>query len=258
MMKPLVSIIMPTYNCGLFICESIDSVLKQTVTDWELLIIDDCSTDNTKEVLKPYLEKYANIHYECLPENGGPAVARTEGLKKASGTYIAFLDSDDCWDPEKLEKQIRFMEDNHADFSCTAYRQMNEDGELLGVTLFPPEKTDYRHCILYSNPIGNLTVMYNQDHLGKFEVPPIRKRNDFALWLQILKKTDYCYGMQDVLATYRSGRTGSVSTNKLKQAKYHWQLYHDIEKHNIFRSAFEVCCWAVVKVLGLGARKVKE
>lgn len=255
--KPLVSIIMPTYNCANFIGESIESVLNQSIKDWELWIIDDRSTDNTKEVLKEYIRRYPNIHYHCMEVNGGPAPARTEGIKRSTGKYIAFLDSDDLWLPTKLEKQIDFMESNHIYFSCTAYRQMNEQGEDLKTVMIPPEKTNYNKCIRLSNPIGNLTVMYDQDKLGKFAVPLIKKRNDFALWLQILKKTNYCYGMKDVLGVYRLGRTGSVSSNKLKQAKYHWQLYHDIEKHNLFRSLYELGCWAFVKGTGIGLKKVK-
>ena len=254
----LVSVIMPTYNCAPFILESLDSVIAQTVTDWEVQIVDDCSTDNTAEVLKPYLEKYENIHYYVLPENGGPAVARTEAIKRATGKYIAFLDSDDLWTPNKLEKQIAFMEKTRAKFSATGYGWMNENGESLNTVLIPPKKTDYKKMIKLSNPIGNLTVMYNQEELGKFEVPPIKKRNDFALWLRILKKTNYCYGMEDVLGTYRMGRTGSVSSNKLKQAKYHWQLYHEIEGHSIVRSLYEIACWAWVKGTGFGIDKRKE
>ena len=107
---PLVSVIMPTYNCAAYIGTSIESVISQTVTDWEIQIVDDCSTDDTQSVLQPYLKKYPNIHYYCLLENGGPAVARTEAIKRAAGKYIAFLDSDDLWFPDKLEKQISFME----------------------------------------------------------------------------------------------------------------------------------------------------
>lgn len=121
----LVSVIMPTYNCGKYILQSLDSVIAQTVTDWEIRIVDDCSTDNTAEVLKPYLEKYTNIHYYVLPQNGGPAVARTEAMKRATGKYIAFLDSDDLWMPDKLEKQIAFMEKNGAKFSATGYGWMD-------------------------------------------------------------------------------------------------------------------------------------
>lgn len=253
----LVSVIMPTYNCASFIEASINSVLAQTVTDWELLIEDDCSTDSTIEVLKPYLEKYPQIHYHCLEKNGGPAAARTEALRKANGKYIAFLDSDDLWHPEKLEKQIAFMKKTGVDFTATAYSQMDEAGNDLHTICLPPKRMNYNKCIRLSNPIGNLTVIYDQEKLGRFEVPPIKKRNDFALWLKILKKTKYCYGMDEVLATYRLGRTGSVSKNKLAQAKYHWQLYHEIEGHNLIRSSFEMCCWAWVKGTGIGLRRKK-
>lgn len=251
----LVSVVMPTYNCGEYIAESIRSAISQTLTDWEIQIVDDCSTDHTPEVLRPYLERYPNIFYHRLSRNSGPAAARTEAIRRASGKYIAFLDSDDLWMPEKLEKQITFMKESGAVFSCTAYRQMDADGGSLRTVMVPPEKTDYRKCIRLSNPIGNLTVMYDQEALGKFEVPPIRKRNDFALWLQILKKTDYCFGLDEVLGIYRMGRTGSVSRNKLAQAKYHWQLYHEIEGHSVFRSAYEMGCWAVVKGAGIGLHK---
>lgn len=254
-MTVLVSVIMPTYNCGKYIAKSIDSVIKQSINDWEIQIVDDCSTDNTVEVLKSYLQKDNRIHYYQLPRNGGPAVARTEAIKRATGKYCAFLDADDLWMPDKLEKQIKFMERTGARFSCTAYRQMDVEGNFFHTVMIPPKKTDYQKCIRLSNPIGNLTVMYNQDDLGKFEVPLIKKRNDFALWLQILKKTDYCYGMNDILAIYRMGRVGSVSHNKIAQAKYHWQLYHEIEGHSLIKSAVEVGWWAFVKGTGIGIDK---
>ena len=248
---------MPTYNCGKYISQSLDSVIAQTITDWEIQIVDDCSTDNTAEVLKPYLEKHPNIHYYVLSQNSGPAVARTEAIKHSNGKYIAFLDSDDLWVPNKLEKQINFMKRTGAEFSATGYKCMNEDGTDLHLAFIPPQKTDYKKMIRLSNPIGNLSVMYDQQALGKFEVPLIKKRNDFALWLQILKKTNYCYGMEEILATYRMGRSGSVSSNKLKQVKYHWQLYHKIEGHSVLRSLYEIGCWGVVKGTGIGIHKVR-
>ena len=251
----LVSVVMPTYNCGKYIEESIKSVINQSVKDWELWIVDDGSTDNTDEVVKFYIDNYASIHYCKLSENGGPAVARTEGIKRATGKYVAFLDSDDIWMTDKLEKQITFMEAVGAKFSATAYRQMDEFGNNTGIVCVPPKKMDYKKCIRLSNPIGNLTVMYNQEELGKFEVPLIKKRNDFALWLQILKKTDYCYGMEEALGSYRMGRSGSVSSNKLAQAKYHWQLYHGVECHNLIRSCYEMGCWAFVKGTGIGLNR---
>ncbi|BAL82285.1 putative glycosyl transferase family 2 protein [Selenomonas ruminantium subsp. lactilytica TAM6421] len=251
----LVSIIMPTYNCGSFIGKSIESVLKQTLKDWELLIVDDCSTDNTEAVVREYAIQHKQIHYIRLTCNSGVANARTEGIRKARGQYVAFLDSDDIWLPQKLEKQIKFMQDNKISFSCTGYECMNELGESLHYAFIPPKEITYEKCILLSNPIGNLTVIYNQNILGKFEVPSIRKRNDFALWLQILKKTDKCYGMQDILGVYRMGRRGSISYNKLSQLRYHWKLYHDIEKHSMVRSALEILCWILVKGTKFGLKK---
>lgn len=251
----LVSVIMPTYNCGEYIGQAIQSVISQTVVEWEIEIVDDCSTDQTREKVEPYLEQYPNIHYHRLSRNSGPAAARTEAIRRADGKYIAFLDSDDLWAPDKLEKQIAFMRKSGASFSCTAYRQMDAEGKALHTIVVPPAKTDYRKCIRLSNPIGNLTAMYDQEALGKFVVPPIRKRNDFALWLQILKKTDFCYGMEEVLGMYRVGRAGSVSRNKLVQAAYHWQLYREIERHSAVRSAYEVLCWALVKGTGIGLDK---
>lgn len=253
----MVSVIMPTYNCGRYLGQSIESVASQTVGDWEIQLVDDCSTDNTAEIAETYIRKYPNIYYYRLPQNSGPAVARTEAIQRASGKYIAFLDSDDLWMPDKLEKQIMFMKKKRAVFSCTAYRQMDEEGNNLHAVMVPPKKINYEKCIYLSNPIGNLTVMYDQEALGKFRVPDIKKRNDFALWLQILKKTEYCYGMEEVLGIYRLGRNGSVSQNKVAQIKYHWKLYHEIERHNVFRSVFEVGCWGFVKGTGIGLDKRK-
>lgn len=253
----LVSIIMPTYNCGEFIGQSIESVLNQTLKDWELIIIDDCSMDDTEKIVKKYAKQYPQIHYQKLKYNSGPAVARTEAIRLAKGEYVAFLDSDDVWFPYKLEKQINFMKEKDVDFSCTGYECMNEFGESLHYALIPPNEISYMKCIMLSNPIGNLTVMYNQAVLGKFEVPLIQKRNDFALWLQILKKTDKCYGVQEVLGCYRLGRKGSVSHNKIKQVKYHWQLYHNVERHGIIRSILETICWGFVKGTKIGLHKIK-
>ena len=256
-MKPLVSVIIPTYNCGKFIQESVQSVINQTVDDWEIQLVDDCSTDNTKDIIDPFLKRFPNIHYYLFKNNYGPAVARSEAIKQAKGKYCAFLDSDDIWMPDKIERQISFMEKNKIDFSCSAYRLMGIQGNDFHRIIIPPAHTSYKKCILLSNPISNLTAVYNQDSLGKFVVPPIKKRNDFALWLQILKKTEFCYGLKDVLASYRTGRTESVSHNKFSQAKYHWELYHNIEKHNVLRSLFEMGCWAFVKGTKLGIKTQK-
>lgn len=255
--RPRVTVVMPAYNSEGFIEMSIQSVIAQTLTDWEIEIVDDCSTDDTYEVVRPYLKQYPSIHYTCLDTNGGPGVARTEAIRRANGKYIAFLDSDDLWLPEKLEKQIAFMEKTGAVFSCTAYEQIDEEGNSLHKILEPPEETDYNKMIRLSCPIGNLTVMYNQEALGKYEVPLIRKRNDFALWLRIVKDAGYCAGMPEVLARYRV-RSGSTSRNKLGLVRYQWQLYHDIEGLGFLRSCWYMNCWAVVKGSGALRRSNKS
>lgn len=251
----LVSVIMPTYNCARFIAQSVESVLAQSHTNWELIIVDDCSTDTTKNILAPYLAKYPNIHYTCLEKNEGPAVARSTALKQAKGDYVAFLDSDDLWHPEKLTRQLAFMQEKNAAFCATAYSQMSEAGKTLSSVLVPPENTDYAKMLRLSCPIGNSTVMYNRLVLGDQTVPTIKKRNDFALWLQLLHTVPACCGMPDILTDYRV-RTQSVSSNKLKLLPYHWHLYHHIEKLNVFKSVWYILCWGFVKGTGIGIKKI--
>ena len=246
MKKDLVSIIMPTYNCGGYIERTIDSILNQTYNNWELIIVDDCSTDDTENVVKKY-KKDKRIKYIKLNKNSGAAVARTESMKEARGNYMAFLDSDDLWYPDKLEKQLNFMKENNYDFTCTAYEQIDENDNLLNKTIKTKKKADYNR-ILLDCPVGNSTVMYNVDSLGKFEVPNIRKRNDDALWLQIIKKAKYIYGYDEILMKYRV-RSNSISSNKLSLVKYHWQLYREIEHLSVIRSIFHICYWGIIKVL---------
>ena len=245
-MDELVSIITPTYNCGKFIARTIDSVLGQSYKNWEMIIVDDCSTDDTKEVVTEYVEKDDRIKYHVLEKNSGAAVARTTAMNLANGKYMAFLDSDDIWLPEKLEKQISFMEENGYAFTCTAYEKIDENDERLGKIRKTIKKTSYNRLLL-DCPVGNSTVMYNVERMGKFEVPNIRKRNDDALWLQMLKKEKYIWGMPEILMLYRI-RKNSISSNKFKLVKYHWILYRKIEKLSIIRSVFHICYWGFLKV----------
>lgn len=245
MESKLVSIIMPTYNCAKFIGKTIESVIAQTYENWELIIVDDCSKDNTEEVVSKYKDN--RIKYYRLENNSGAAVARTEAMKKAIGSYMSFLDSDDLWKKDKLEKQLEFMNKNNYNFTCTEYEQIDEEGNKLNKVIKVKKRADYNR-ILLDCPVGNSTVMYNVEKLGKFEVPNIRKRNDDALWLQILKKEKYIYGMPDILMEYRI-RSNSISSNKLSLVKYHWQLYRKIEHLSVFRSVFHICWWGMIKVL---------
>ncbi len=249
MREGLVSIITPTYNCGRFIGETIESVQKQTYTNWEMVIVDDCSIDRTKEIVEEYISKDARIQYYCLENNSGAAVARTRAMQLADGEYMAFLDADDLWTEDKLEKQLQFMKQNKYAFSCTSYEQIDEDGNLTNKIVKTIPKTSYNRLLL-DCPVGNSTVMYSVKKMGKFEVPNIRKRNDDALWLQMLKKEKYIMGMPDILMKYRI-RRNSISSNKLKVIKYHWILYREIEHLNIFRSLFHIGYWCVIKVMKL-------
>lgn len=247
MNEKLVSVITPTYNCAKFIARTIDSVRAQTYGNWEMIIVDDRSSDNTKEIVEEYIKNDSRIKYHLLEVNSGAAVARTTAMKLAQGAYMAFLDSDDVWMPDKLERQIKWMQENDYAFSCTAYEQIDEDDNLLGKTIKTVKKTNYNRLLL-DCPVGNSTVVYDVEKMGKFEVPNIRKRNDDALWLQMLKKEKYIYGMPDVLMKYRI-RKNSISSNKLKVIKYHWILYREIEHLSVVRSAFHICYWCLIKVL---------
>ncbi|MBE5749322.1 MAG: glycosyltransferase family 2 protein [Clostridiales bacterium] len=247
MSEKLVSIITPTYNCAKFIARTLDSVKAQTYQNWEMIIVDDRSQDNTKEIVEEYMKNDSRIQYHLLDENSGAAVARTTAMKLAKGSYMAFLDSDDIWLPDKLERQIKWMNDNGYAFSCTAYEQIDEEDNLLNRTIKTIKKTNYNRLLL-DCPVGNSTVVYDVEKMGKFEVPNIRKRNDDALWLQMLKKEKYIWGMPDVLMQYRI-RKNSISSNKLKVIKYHWILYREIEHLSVIRSAFHVFWWCVIKVL---------
>lgn len=247
MEEKLVSVIMPTYNCAKFIEETIKTVIAQTYKNWELIIVDDCSKDNTQEIVEKLKLQDNRINYFKFETNQGAAMARTKAMEMAKGNYMAFLDSDDLWVEDKLEKQLKFMNENNYNFTCTAYEQIDERGKELGKTIKTKTKVNYNRLLL-DCPVGNSTVMYNVDNLGKFKVPNIRKRNDDALWLQILKKEKYIYGMNEVLMKYRI-RQNSISSNKLDLIKYHWQLYREIEHLSVVRSAFHICWWGVIKVL---------
>jgi len=245
--RALVSIVMPTYNCGAFIEESIQSVQAQTHGDWELVIVDDCSTDDTKDRVERVASVDPRIHYHPLGVNSGAAVARTRGMELAAGRYIAFLDSDDLWRPEKLTRQLDFLNKTGGAIVCTAYDQIDEQGRTLGRVLSPKKRADY-NAVLLTCPIGNSSVLYDVGALGKFVVPNIRKRNDDALWLQMLKKEKYILGMPDVLMSYRV-RANSISANKLSLVRYHWTLYRDIEHLSVVRSAAHIGLWVVLKAL---------
>lgn len=235
-MDNLVSVIMPSYNTGKFIEKSVESVLSQTYENWELIIVDDCSTDNTDDVLKPYLSD-ARIKYFKNDRNCGAAVSRNYALQKAKGKWIAFLDSDDLWTPNKLREQIGFMERNGYRFSYTDYEEMDESGNSLGVMVTGPKKITKTGFFNYCW-VGCLTVMYDAEFIGLIQIEDIKKNNDYAMWLKVSQKAD-CYLLKENLAFYRRGRDGSVSSHGItKMIVWHYKLYRDAEKQNVVFALF--------------------
>lgn len=234
-MCDLVSIVMPSYNTGRFIKETIESVLAQTYTNWELIIVDDCSCDNTDTVVKPFLND-ERVHYLKNEVNSGAAVSRNRALREANGKWIAFLDSDDLWDPVKLERQVAFMQENGYHFSYTNYLEIDEASEPNGRFVTGPQRISkqgmYNYCWM-----GCLTVMYDAETVGLIQIEDIKKNNDYAMWLHVCEKAD-CFLLNETLAKYRK-RSGSISNHGyLKLIKWHYILYKKGMHKNTIVSAF--------------------
>ena len=243
--EELVSIIMPAYNCGDFIGIALNSVINQSYKNWEVIVVDDCSTDNTADVVQEYIKNDNRIKYHKLEKNSGAAVARNKAVDLASGKYMAFLDSDDVWFPEKLTKQIGFMEENDYGFTCTSYTKIDEQGEYLNRTIVAQPKRDY-DGVLKTCP-GNSTVIYNAEKLGKFKIPDIKKRNDYVMWLQVIKRAKYLYGVEEPLGSHRI-RTEGISSNKKSLVGYHWKVYREIENLSLLKSSYLIVYWVVATV----------
>ena len=231
-----VSIITPVYNSGRFIKNTIDSVLNQTYENWEMILVDDCSTDNSEEIIKEYMNLDSRIKYIKLTENSGAAVARNTAIEASTGRFIAFLDSDDIWFRNKLQKQLDFMINNNVGFSFTAYETIKEDGSNTGNIVNAPKSVDYNN-LLKNTIIGCLTVVLDKEIIGDIKMPLLRTRQDFATWLSILKRGHKAYGLNEVLAQYRLVE-GSISSNKLKAAKRNWYVYREVEKLSLAKSIY--------------------
>lgn len=243
--EPLVSIITPNYNCAKYIEETILSVLKQTYQNWELLIIDDCSNDNSYEIINKYLKLDNRIKLFIMNKNRGAAICRNKGIELSKGDYIAFLDSDDLWKKNKIKLQIEFMENKNVDFCYSKYTHMSEDGKKYFNEIRIPSELDYNK-MLYHCFTGCLTVIYNQKKIGKIYGPDIAKSNDYGLFLQVLKKTSNAKGIKENLAFYRI-RRNSISRNKWKKIYPHFYLLNKIEKINFFKSCFFIFTNILIK-----------
>lgn len=234
---PLVSVITPVYNAEAFIGETLDSIINQTHSNFEILCVDDLSTDKSKEIIEEYMKRDSRVKYFRLKEKGGASVARNLGLAEAKGEFIAFLDADDTWYPNKLTSQIEFMNLNSYDFTYTDYDYLLEDGKISETYIVGPKKLTYKN-ILKGNCIGCLTVMYRKSAIGLIQIPRIDKRNDYALWLKALSNTNAGYRLPKILSSYRYV-PGSLSNqgSKLSLLKYHFQLFTIVEDFGVMKSS---------------------
>jgi len=230
---PLVSIIMPTYNSSNTIVDSIKSVLHQSYDNWELIITDDCSEDNTLDIIEKIAVNEPRITITVNDMNRGAGFSRNASIERANGKYMAFLDADDLWSANKLEKQISFMEDNNYLFTFTSYQMFSYLGD--GKIVSAPESVSYNQ-LLYGNVIGCLTAVYNAEALGKQRMPLIRKRQDMGLWLTLLTKCNKAYSLPDILAKYRTD--SGMTQNKIHVAKYQWEFYRNVVNLGVLRSSW--------------------
>ena len=246
----LVSIITPTWNCARFICETIRSVQAQTYKNWEMIISDDCSTDNTCEVIAPYLKEDSRIKYICNPKNSGAAITRNTALKVAQGKWIAFLDSDDLWLPEKLEKQVSFMMENKYTFSYHEYTEMTEEGKDMGVYVSGIQKVNKFNMYTCCWP-GCLAVMYDREKIGLIQINDVKKNNDTAMWLKVVQKAP-CYLLKENLARYRR-RANSITPKPLWHRIWaHYPLFRVAEEMSPVTATF----WTLMNVFGNAFKKI--
>ena len=250
-MENLVSIIMPTYKCGKYIVESIKSVQAQTYKNWELIVVDDCSGDGTIGVVQDIQKEDHRIHFFSNARNSGAAVSRNVALREAKGQWIAFLDSDDLWEPTKLEKQIKFMEENDYAFSYHEYVEIDEQDNELGVHVSGKAHVGKFDMFACCWP-GCLSVIYDASKIGLIQINDIKKNNDTAMWLKVIRKAD-CYLLKECLGKYRR-RANSITPKPIWQRIWaHYPLFRVAEEMNPIAATF----WVVMNVFGNTYKKMR-
>ena len=235
MEKPLVSVIIPTFNAEKYISDTIQSVQNQTYQNWEIILVDDGSTDETKTIITQFLAD-ERIQFYPLEKNSGTGIARNTALAKAKGKYIAFLDADDLWKPEKLEKQIEFLQTNNLPFTFSFYECIDEQGNSIHKRVEAPRNLTYRQ-LFFCNYVGNLTGIYDVDFFGKISISSIRKRQDWMHWLTILKQIKTGIPIPESLAYYRV-RDNSLSTSKTALIQYNFAVYRQFHGYNKLFAVF--------------------
>lgn len=239
--QPLVSIIMPCYNMENYISDTINSVIQQTYPHWELIIVDDTSTDGTVELVRTLYEKDNRISLDVNTTHSGIAKTRNSCIQRAKGQFLAFLDADDIWHHEKLEQQLNFMLERRIGFSYTAYDLIDESGKPWGKTIKTAGDLDY-NAYLHNTIIGCSTVMLDTNIVGKVTVPDFRTSEDAATWLDILKKGFKAYAIKEPLTSYKIRRK-SASSNKFKAAADLWKVYRQHEKLPLHKAIFSFVCY---------------
>ncbi|MFH6961036.1 glycosyltransferase family 2 protein [Flavobacterium plurextorum] len=234
-MSDLVSILTPTFNAEKFIRATIESVQKQTYENWEMILVDDASTDQTAKIIADFAQNESRIKLYQLQTNTGNGFARNKALEKASGKYIAFLDADDLWFPTKLEKQILFLKTNNLPFTFSFYDCIDEEGNNLNKRVEAPLNLTYNQ-LFFCNYVGNLTAVYNAEYFGKIVIEATQKRQDWRLWLAILKQVQETKPVPESLAFYRI-RKDSISSSKFKLIKHNFGVYREFHGYNFVSSA---------------------
>lgn len=242
----LVSVITPAFNSAKLISETIQSVQNQTYPNWELIVvIDRGTTDNTEEIVSLFSQKDPRVKLTKISDGRGISLSRNRALTQAAGEWISFLDSDDLWLPEKLERQITFMKIMKSDFSCAGYRKISQDGKSLGKLRLPPLQQTYAD-LLGNNLISCPTVMYSQLKLGQFMMEE-HAHEDYILWLEIIKKAKICHGLQEDLARYRIVENSrSMNVNR---SGSRWKVYRKFEKLSVWKSTFFFSKYAITAML---------
>lgn len=236
MEKPLVSIITPSFNSERFITATIQSVQNQTYQNWEMIIVDDCSTDQTVGIIEQFVINDSRILFFQLEKNSGAGIARELALSKANGDYITFLDADDLWKPLKLEKQLQFLKDNKIHFTFSFYDCIDEEGNALNKRVEAPRNLTYLQ-LFFCNYVGNLTGIYDRHFFGKIAISATRKRQDWMVWLTILKKIKKAKPVPESLALYRI-RDNSLSASKVDLLKHNFAVYRNFHGFNYVVSLF--------------------
>lgn len=225
----LVSIITPVYNASRYIEETIQSVMNQTYQQWEWILVDDASEDESVALCQKYAELDQRIRIIELESNQGAAVARNKGLSHAIGQYVAFIDSDDVWFPTKLERQLAFMDENDYDFTYTNLSRISIEGEIIQASTKIPASLNY-HQLLKNTAIACSTVVIDRNAVGDFRMPNVRRGQDTATWLMLMRERNViAYGLNEVLNLYRKV-PGSISSNRMTALKRTWNVYRNVEK----------------------------